>query len=134
MTNWCAACFGLASLGVADPSQRASDAERDEVVADLRQHLVDGRLTLEEFTDRVGRVLTGRTHGELAEVVADLPVTRPSAPAVNRRSDSPVPPSVTLSGGAGSVYPGARSLSRGSPTSTLTSARRPSKVRRLSSR
>ena len=80
------AAYGLASLGVVDPSQRASDAERDKVVADLRQHLVDGRLTLEEFTDRVGTTLAARTHGELAVVVTDLPTRRSTAPAVNRRS------------------------------------------------
>ena len=69
-----------------DPSLRASDAERDKVVADLRQHLVDGRLTLEEFTDRVGTTLAARTHGELAVVVTDLPTRRSTAPARNRRS------------------------------------------------
>jgi len=71
---------------VADPSQRASDAERDEVVAHLRRQLVDGRLTLEEFADRVGTTLAARTHGELAEVVTDLPTRRSSVPAADRRS------------------------------------------------
>jgi uncharacterized protein DUF1707/cell wall-active antibiotic response 4TMS protein YvqF len=77
---------GLAFLGVVDPSQRASDAERDKVVADLRQHLVDGRLTLEEFTDRVGTTLAARTHGELAVVVTDLPTRRSTAPARDLRT------------------------------------------------
>jgi hypothetical protein len=71
---------------VADPSQRASDAERDEVVAELRQHLVDGRLTLEDFADRVGTTLAARTHGQLADVVTDLPTGRSSVPAAGRRS------------------------------------------------
>ena len=78
------AALGLASLGVVDPSLRASDAEREKVVADLRQHLVDGRLTLEEFTDRVGTTLAARTHGELAVVVTDLPTRRSTAPARRR--------------------------------------------------
>ena len=56
-----------------DSSLRASDAERDAAVESLRQHLVDGRLSLEEFTDRVGSALAARTHGQLAEVAADLP-------------------------------------------------------------
>jgi hypothetical protein len=71
---------------VVDPSQRASDAERDRVVFDLRQHLVDGRLTLEEFTDRVGTTLAARTHGELAVVVTDLPTRGSTAPASDRRA------------------------------------------------
>jgi hypothetical protein len=70
---------------VGDPLQRASDAERDDVVADLQQHLVDGRLTLEEFTDRVGATLAARTQGELAEVVTGLPASPSRARAVSRR-------------------------------------------------
>lgn len=66
---------GPASLSVVDPAQRASDAERDEV-ADLRRHPVSGRLMLEEFADRVGTTLAARTHGELADVVTDLPARR----------------------------------------------------------
>ena len=80
------AALGLTSLGVVDSSQRASDAERDKVVADLRQHLIDGRLTLEEFADRVGTTLAARTHGELAVVVTDLPTRGSTAPVPNGRS------------------------------------------------
>ena len=56
------------------------------MVAELRRHLVDGRLTLEEFADRVGTTLAARTHGQLADVVTDLPTRRSSAPAADRRS------------------------------------------------
>lgn len=82
---WSDALRSSSVLGVADPLQRASDAERDDLVADLRQHLVDGRLTLEEFTDRVGATLSARTHGELAKVVNDLPASPSSTPAAPRR-------------------------------------------------
>jgi hypothetical protein len=55
------------------PSLRASDAERDEIVIALREAVVEGRLTLEEFTDRVGEAQTARTHAELDVLTRDLP-------------------------------------------------------------
>jgi hypothetical protein len=35
-------------------AQRVSDAERDHTVTMLREHVVAGRLTLDEFSERVG--------------------------------------------------------------------------------
>src|SRR5438105_664968 len=55
------------------PSVRASDAEREEVVARLRGHSVDGRLTLEEFAQRVDAAYAATTRAELERVTADLP-------------------------------------------------------------
>lgn len=55
------------------PSLRASDSERENAVLALREAVVEGRLTLEEFTDRVGEAQTARTHGELAALTSDLP-------------------------------------------------------------
>jgi hypothetical protein len=60
---------------------RASDAEREAIVARLNAATGEGRLTLEEFGDRAGRAYAARTHGELERLVNDLPV-RPSAQAV----------------------------------------------------
>jgi hypothetical protein len=51
----------------------ASDAERDQSVTLLRDAVVEGRLTLEEFGERVGGAHAARTHGELALLTADLP-------------------------------------------------------------
>jgi hypothetical protein len=60
---------------VADlPETRVSDSERDQVVASLREHCVEGRLTLDEFADRMGTALEARTKGELEPVLSDLPV------------------------------------------------------------
>ncbi|MFI5839094.1 DUF1707 domain-containing protein [Catenuloplanes sp. NPDC051500] len=56
-----------------DPLLRASDADRQRVVADLERHTAAGRLSLDEFTSRVDAALTARTHGDLVEVVSDLP-------------------------------------------------------------
>jgi len=51
----------------------ASDAERDHVVTLLREAAVEGRLTLEEFTDRMGRAYLARTNDALDELIRDLP-------------------------------------------------------------
>lgn len=55
------------------PNVRISDAERERAVAFLRTHTADGRLTLDEFSDRVGDVYAASTAGDLEKVVADLP-------------------------------------------------------------
>jgi hypothetical protein len=62
---------------------RASDSDRDAVVSDLGEHFQAGRLTAEEFDERMGRALAARTWGELRDLLADLPATRlaPQAPA-----------------------------------------------------
>lgn len=51
----------------------ASDAERDRSVAVLRDAVSEGRLTLEEFSERVGRAHAARTDQELAALARDLP-------------------------------------------------------------
>ncbi|MHB1775127.1 MAG: DUF1707 SHOCT-like domain-containing protein [Acidimicrobiales bacterium] len=73
----------------ADGSLRASDAERDAVAAELRQHLEDGRLTMEEFSERLDEVYAARTHGQLARARRELPAlvraAPPPPPRVGRR-------------------------------------------------
>ncbi len=59
---------------------RASDADRDRVLALLAEAMSDGRLTAEEHADRVQRAFSARTLGELAELTTDLAV--PSAQPV----------------------------------------------------
>jgi hypothetical protein len=51
----------------------ASDAERERRVALLRDAVGEGRLTLEEFSERVGLVQAARTDHELARLTRDLP-------------------------------------------------------------
>ncbi len=57
---------------------RASDDDRRRVVSELERHTADGRLTLDEFSERVGRVYGATTHADLAEIIHDLP--QPPAP------------------------------------------------------
>ena len=56
-----------------DGSLRVSDADREQAVILLREHLLAGRLTLEEFSERVEAALRARSGGELARVGEDLP-------------------------------------------------------------
>lgn len=58
-----------------DPRLRASDAEREQTVATLRMHVADGRITMDEFSDRSAAAYDARTLGDLAAVTADLPPT-----------------------------------------------------------
>jgi class 3 adenylate cyclase len=60
-------------------SERVADADRDRTVTQLRENVVEGRLTLDEFSERVGSALQARTRGDLVAVMADLPQTRPTA-------------------------------------------------------
>src|ERR1700734_2509685 len=52
---------------------KASDADRDAVLAVLSEHFQAGRLTSAELEDRTGRALAARTYGDLAALTADLP-------------------------------------------------------------
>lgn len=68
-----------------DLSLRISDAEREQAVAALREHLLAGRLTLEEFAERVGAAYAARTGHELARVNDDLPDAMPATAPAQRK-------------------------------------------------
>ena len=51
----------------------ASDAEREHSITLLRDAVSEGRLTLEEFSERVGIAQAARTDQELAGLTRDLP-------------------------------------------------------------
>ena len=62
-----------------DPKLRASDADRDEVADLLREHVATGRLTMEEFGERLERTYAAQTYGDLDALIADLPGRDPYA-------------------------------------------------------
>ena len=64
-----------AAAGDGEPAAgiRASDAERDAALERLSAAAGDGRLTLEEFSQRMERATTAKTRAELDGLVADLP-------------------------------------------------------------
>ena len=56
---------------------RASDAERDRAVSELRDEFAEGRLSHETFVYRMQSALDARNRGQLAGLFADLPPRRP---------------------------------------------------------
>ena len=56
---------------------RASDAERDDAVSELRNEFAEGRLSHETFMYRMQSALDARNHGQLAGLFTDLPPRRP---------------------------------------------------------
>jgi len=54
-------------------SMRASSADRERAVDVLKAGFAEGRLTQDEYNDRMGRAYAARTYGELAALTADLP-------------------------------------------------------------
>jgi hypothetical protein len=85
-----------------DPDLRVSQAERDEVVAVLAGHFADGRLTVEEYEERVEAALGARTGRDLEPLLADLP-------DADRRASSPRPRE-PASRRAPRLFPGPRLL------------------------
>jgi len=55
---------------------RASDDDRDRAVLALREHLVAGRLTLEEFTERMSTALAATTTTDLDPPLRELPAAK----------------------------------------------------------
>ena len=54
-------------------SMRAASADRERAVDVLKAGFAEGRLTQDEYNDRMGRAYAARTYGELAALTADLP-------------------------------------------------------------
>jgi hypothetical protein len=67
------------------PHLRAADTDRAAVATVLGEHMSAGRLTLDEFDERLARAYAARTFGELDELTADLP------PVSAGRAVEPVP-------------------------------------------
>jgi hypothetical protein len=57
-----------------DDSIRASDVDREAVVATLREAYTAGRLTLDEFDERMAAAYASKTWGDLRALTKDLPI------------------------------------------------------------
>ncbi len=67
------------------PAVRASDAERERTVAKLREAAAEGRLTLDEFSQRVEDAYAAKTQDALESLTGDLPATAAAATPASRR-------------------------------------------------
>ena len=100
-----------------DNGIRVSDADRDRVTAQLRDHFAAGRITPGELDERLSAALNATTFGDLRPIMADLPGPVPAPPgaappplraapawAVRRRP--PFPPLILLALLAALLIPG----------------------------
>ena len=68
-----------------------ADRDRERVVDLLKQAMADGRLTMDEFSDRVDEAYRARTTADLQTVLRQLPYQVPR-PAPQAPAPAPVPP------------------------------------------
>ena len=73
---------------------RASDRDRQQAVERLRSALEDGRLTVEEYVDRMGVAYQAVTYGDLAPLSADLPASSPVIARPETAARASAPPAV----------------------------------------
>jgi Domain of unknown function (DUF1707)/Domain of unknown function (DUF4190) len=76
-----------------NPAMRAATADRERTVDVLKAGFAEGRLTQDEYNDRMGRAYAARTYGELFALTADLPAG--ALPAWPVPVYSPPPPAAT---------------------------------------
>ena len=75
-----------------EPHLRASDADRAAAADVLGTHMSAGRLSVDEYDERLTRAYAARTYGELDELTADLPPAAPAAAAPGASSSGAHPP------------------------------------------
>ena|ERR1700722_2440376 len=55
-------------------SLRVSDSDREQLAGELREHMLAGRLSSDEFEERVAKAYQARTRAELEQLKTDLPM------------------------------------------------------------
>lgn len=69
------------------PDLRIGDAEREAAATHLREHYAQGRLSLDEFNQRLDAVFTATTQRQLEALTADLPQTTAYPPLAVAAAD-----------------------------------------------
>ena len=82
-------------MGELQPRMRAGDRDRQRVVEQLGKHFGEGRLSIEEFDERVVRAHESRYLDELPALTVDLP-SDPEPQRRPTRSRMPLPAGVLL--------------------------------------
>jgi Flp pilus assembly protein TadB len=65
---------------------RVSDTERERAVRQLRQHLADGRIDMEEFTERLDLVYQAKTNLDIDRALHQLPFVSVDPAVINSTS------------------------------------------------
>jgi|HubBroStandDraft_1064217.scaffolds.fasta_scaffold199006_1 hypothetical protein len=76
---------------------RIGDAEREATAQTLRENFAHGRLTMEEFQQRLDAAFAAKTDVDLAKLTGDLPRDNPYT--------APWPPAPVSPSGPGQAYP-----------------------------
>jgi hypothetical protein len=71
---------------------RVSDADRDAIAAQLREHYAQGRLTLDELNQRLELTFAAKTRTDLNAVTRDLPYVAPTGTLPSDRARRGGPP------------------------------------------
>jgi hypothetical protein len=69
------------------PSDLVGDDDREEVIEELRRHMLAGRLTADEFDERLGSAQRARTR-------ADIDAARVNLPRMAQAFGAPAPPTL----------------------------------------
>lgn len=67
----------------------AADADRERTIDVLKAGFAEGRLTQDEYTDKVTRGLVARTYRDLDALIADLPHGAAGSPPASARPNGP---------------------------------------------
>jgi Domain of unknown function (DUF1707) len=86
---------------------RVGDAERDAAAERLRESYAQGRLTMDEFNDRLSAAMAATTQRQLSQLTRDLP--HPSVPG----RPLPQPQSAVSGQHTGLPYPGGQQRAGG---------------------
>ena len=98
---------------------RASDADREQVIAVLKAAFVAGRLTKDEFDLRLTQAFASRTYVDLAVLTADIATTvatsQPPEPVRDPDTKKLIQRGTAVGAAAGMVIPAAAVIVAGGP-------------------
>ncbi len=100
------------SAPVAEAELRASDADREKIAELLRDAYAEGRLTVDEHSERIEAAYNAKTLGELAPLTRDLPAHRPLSAGEPAVPGPQLPPARQESPSVVAVFGGAERKGR----------------------
>jgi Domain of unknown function (DUF1707) len=86
-------------VAAADGRLRASHDDREHAIDTLKAAFAQGRLTKDEFDERVSQAFASRTYAELGAITADIPTGLTAAPPPTAPTRAQARPPVNLKAG-----------------------------------